>query len=114
VDTRRVFLAGLIVAITCGLVGSRATGQDPTIPQDRREGPGTTHEAPMNPEAQKKILDDNEKDIKKKIERLYELATELKAEVDKTDSSRVLNLSLVKKAEEIEKLAHDIKNRTKG
>jgi hypothetical protein len=114
VDTRRVFLAALLLAATGGLVGSRAAGQDPTIPQDRREGPGVPHEAPMNPEAQKKILDDNEKDIKKKIERLYALATELKAEVDKTDSSKVLNLTVVKKAEEIEKLAHDIKSRSKG
>jgi hypothetical protein len=45
---------------------------------------------------------------------LYELASQLKDEVEKTDSSKVLSLDLVKKAEEIEKLAHDIKNRTKG
>jgi hypothetical protein len=34
--------------------------------------------------------------------------------VDKTDSSQVLSLALVKKAEEIEKLAHDIRTRAKG
>jgi len=59
-------------------------------------------------------MEENEKDIKKKVEKLYDLATELKAEVEKTDSSKVLNLSLVRKAEEIEKLARDIKNRSKG
>ena len=48
------------------------------------------------------------------MEKLYDLATELKAEVDKTDSSKVLSLNLVRKAEEIEKLARDIKNRSKG
>jgi len=48
------------------------------------------------------------------VDRLYSLATELKAEVDKTDSSQVLSLNLLKKAEEIEKLAHDIRNRSKG
>ena len=48
------------------------------------------------------------------MERLYQLATELKAEVDKTDSSKVLTLNLMKKTEEIEKLARDIKNRSKG
>jgi hypothetical protein len=52
--------------------------------------------------------------MKKKVDRLYELATQLKNEVDKTDSSKVLSLNLVKKAEEIEKLARDIKNRSKG
>lgn len=60
------------------------------------------------------MLEENQKDIKKKVEKLYDLATELKAEVDKTDSSKVLSLNLVRKAEEIEKLARDIKNRSKG
>ena len=62
----------------------------------------------------KAMLEANEKDIKKNIEKLYELATDLKAEVEKTDSSKVLSLTLVKKAEEIEKLAHDIKIRAKA
>ena len=66
------------------------------------------------PPADKRILEEIEKDIKKKVEKLYELATELKTEVEKTDSSKVLSLNLVRKAEEIEKLARDIKNRSKG
>jgi hypothetical protein len=34
--------------------------------------------------------------------------------VDKTDSAKVLSLAMLKKAEEIEKLAKDIKSRAKG
>ena len=60
------------------------------------------------------MLEENEKDIKKKVEKLYELATELKNEVEKTDSSKVLSLNMIRKAEEIEKLAREIKNRSKG
>ena len=52
--------------------------------------------------------------MKKKVEQLYQLAKELKDEVEKTDSTKVLSLNLVKKTEEIEKLAHDIRNRSKG
>jgi len=59
-------------------------------------------------------LEENEKDIKKKVERLFQLATELKDEVDKTDSVKVLSLAMLKKADEIEKLAKDIKSRAKG
>jgi hypothetical protein len=97
------------------LVCTLAVAQNPVIPdpaqrREERENPG----APVNPDATKKILEDNEKDVKKKIQKLYDLVTELKAEADKTDSSKVLNLMLVKKAEEIEKLAHDIKTRSKG
>ena len=116
-DTRRAFVTGLIVAASaCRIWGGSLTAQNPTatFPPDRRPGEDRSDEAPINPGATKKILEDNEKDIKKKIERLYELATDLKAEVDKTDSSKVLSLNLVRKAEEIEKLAHDIKNRSKG
>ena len=62
----------------------------------------------------KAMLESNEKDIKKNIEKLYQLITDLKAEVEKTDSSQVLSLLMVKKAEEIERLARDIKTRAKG
>ena len=62
----------------------------------------------------KAILEANEKDINKNVERLYQLAGELKAEVEKTDSVHVLSLGMLKKAEEIEKLAKEIRSRAKG
>ena len=114
VDRKRICIAAIIaVVVMGGLSGSRVSGQNPpdAMPGERRE---TAKEAPLNPEAEKHILEENEKDVKKKVERLYELATELKAGADKTDSSKVLNLTLLKKVEEIEKLAHDIKARSKG
>jgi hypothetical protein len=60
------------------------------------------------------VLEQNQKDIKKDVEKLYELASELKTEVDKTDATAVLSLAMVKKAEEIEKLARQIKDHAKG
>jgi hypothetical protein len=47
------------------------------------------------------------------VERLYDLAAQLKADVEKTKSTTVLSLALVKKAEEIEKLAKHIRGRAK-
>jgi hypothetical protein len=70
--------------------------------------------ASFPPGTRKAALEENEKDIKKKVEKLFQLATELKDEVDKTDSAKVLSVAMLKKAEEIEKLAKDIKSRTKG
>jgi hypothetical protein len=64
--------------------------------------------------ATKTLLEQNQKSIKKDIEKLYELATQLKTEVEKTDSTAVLSIALVKKAEEIEKLAKQIKEHAKG
>jgi hypothetical protein len=108
-------VGGLLTAgLATRFAGEPARGQNPSLPQDKKTTPDTTPENPLAPPAEKRMLEENEKDIKKKVEKLYELATELKAEVDKTDSSKVLSLNLVRKAEEIEKLAHDIKNRSKG
>jgi hypothetical protein len=116
---RRTFLAGLILlGFLSGLAGdsmpaqSTAIKNPPQKPLSGQEPQDPDNPALPNPE--KKILESNDKDMKKKVEQLYQLASELKEEVEKTDSSKVLSLNLVKKAEEIEKLAHDIKNRSKG
>jgi len=117
-DTRRSFL--LAFAGTTALILGRAavlSGQaKPTgrpVPTDPTQEPESTEpSAPKSPT--KALLEANEKDIKKNIEKLYQLATDLKAEVEKTNSSQILSLALVKKAEEIEKLAREIKTRAKG
>ena len=114
-NSRRTFLSGLLTTgVAGGLAAHLSAGQNPIAPQEKKMPGDNSPETPPLPPADKRILEDNEKDIKKKVEKLYELATELKAEVEKTDSSKVLSLNLVRKAEEIEKLARDIKNRSKG
>ena len=112
---RRTFLGGLLTAgLATRLNGVLAQGQNPKLPKDQKTGPDSSPENPLAPSADKRILEENQKEIKKKVEKLYDLASELKEEVEKTDSSKVLSLNLVRKAEEIEKLARDIKNRSKG
>jgi hypothetical protein len=56
-------------------------------------------------ERQKKLVADTEK--------LLALATELKTDVDKTNKD-ILSMDVIKKADEIEKLAHSVKERMKG
>ena len=56
----------------------------------------------------KEVLKANDKDIKSNVTKLADLAEALKKQVDATDSASVLSLSMVHKAEEIEKLAHHI------
>jgi hypothetical protein len=57
-----------------------------------------------NIERKKQIVDDSTK--------LLKLATDLKAEVDKTDKD-TLSLNVIRKAEEIEKLAHNVREKMK-
>jgi hypothetical protein len=59
----------------------------------------------QNSERQKKLVADTDK--------LLALATELKQEVDKTNKD-VMSVEVIKKAEEIEKLAKSVKERMKG
>jgi len=120
-ETRRTFLAALMAASACSrLAGSafRAQNPNPTFPSppspSAKPGQDQRPDGLDLPDPAKKALEDNDKDMKKKVERLYQLAAELKAEVDKTDSSKVMSLNLMKKAEAIEKLARDIKNHSKG
>ena len=113
-NTRREFLGRLLTAgAATGLAKIVAAGQTPDATQEKPTPTDSGPATPLQP-MDKRILEENEKEIKKKVEKLYDLATELKTEVEKTDSSKVLNLDLVRKAEEIEKLARDIKNRSKG
>jgi len=87
----------------------------PSPPPLRRRDPGDRDETAVPPGGVKKaVLEQNQKDIKKDIEKLYELASELKTEVEKTDATAVLSVAMVKKAEEIEKLARQIKDHAKG
>ena len=56
----------------------------------------------------KKIQEHNQKVILQDIQKLYKLAGELKDEVEKTDSTSTLSLTMVQKAKAVEKLAKQI------
>lgn len=51
--------------------------------------------------------------LKADTDKLLKLATELKASVDKSNEN-TLSIDVLKKAEEIEKLAHSVKDKMKG
>jgi hypothetical protein len=78
------------------------------------EDPSDSPNSPNSLNPTKTMLEERQKNIKKDVEKLYNLASQLKTEVEKTDSTTVLSLSMLKKAEEIEKLAKQIKDHAKG
>jgi hypothetical protein len=71
------------------------------VPMPRSGNPDFTA---ANAERKKQIADDSTK--------LLKLATDLKTEVDKTTKD-TLSLNVIRKADEIEKLAHDVKEKMK-
>ncbi len=71
-------------------------------------GPG-----PRDPD--KKAIDkQNQAEVKADVEKLYALVSELKEQVEKTDATATLSLSVVNKAKQIEKLAKQVRERAKG
>jgi hypothetical protein len=115
---RRLFAALGLPFIAVPLV--KLLAQDPVTSrrrpdgsQDASSGEGATP-GTFPPNANKSMLEERQKNIRRDVEKLYNLASQLKSEVDKTDSTTVLSVAMLKKAEEIEKLARQIKDRAKG
>jgi hypothetical protein len=75
---------------------------------DRLNGPPATVD-----NGKQSVDQQNQLEIRLQVQRLYAMATELKDEVDNTNSNTVLNLAVLKRAQEIEKLAKQIRDRAK-
>jgi hypothetical protein len=69
---------------------------------------GPLGKAGDTPNRPRKDLKADEKDIRKQVVLLAQYADELKKEVEKTDSTKVLSLQMLRKTQDIEKLAHNI------
>jgi hypothetical protein len=92
-------------------VARPSTPGQPTIPGDET-GPDPLARRIMLEQAKKRNIQ-RQQDIVKDTNKLLELAQQLKTEVDKSNQDQ-LSLSVVKKAEEIEKLAKAVKEKMKG
>ena len=116
-ESRRSLLRGMAGAVAIfSMAASASLGQDPfpKAPTPLHPGEDEPSANPNAKSATKVRLEENQKDIKKNIEKLFDLASQLKQQVEKTDATAVLSLAIVKKAEEIERLARQIKERAKG
>lgn len=83
-----------------------APGLVPVVPPDARVASMEEDQAKLrNIERQKRLVEDTTK--------LLKLANELKVDVDKSNKD-TLSLDVIRKADEIEKLAHSVKEKMKG
>jgi hypothetical protein len=80
-------------------------GRDPNVMQ------GNDDPSRLDPKA---IARANQVTIRTDIAKLYEMVSDLKEQVDKMDPTATLSVSVVKKAQQIEKLAKQIKDLAKG
>jgi len=103
--------------LICARCFAQAPGQAPSrLPNPSQLPPSPSEDTArerIEKEMAKKANEERQAQLKRDTDRLLKLATELKTSVDKTDQN-TLSLDVVKKAEEIEKLAHSVKEKMKG
>jgi len=119
VPTPYLFRVSLLLVVLSVPVWSQHQGSASPVPPLDRSGLST---APSDgDEASTRLAHDMAKKanverhtaLKNDTEKLLKLAVELKADVDKSNEN-LLSVEVVKKAEEIEKLAHSVKDKMKG
>ncbi len=107
----------LLLTMVCFAQLTNQQQQNPTQPAYPGQTPASHNEDVWEQQQQKALQQkanlQRQQEIRKDTEKLLELATELKQAVDKSNKD-TLSLDVVKKAEEIEKLAKSVKNKMKG
>ena len=119
---RRLFLSNfaaiLAGARTLWAGSSRQMGTAPSSTPDasrRSNRQQQDEDTPAPPMADPKVqLKESQKNLRRDADHLLQLANDLKDEAYKTEQTDVLSLSLVHKAEEVEKLAKQIKDLVRG
>ena len=122
-ETRRRFLMAMVATASCSAAADgSAFGQQrkdnpfPTPPpSSETQNPAEAGAAnPDNKSAKRAALKLNEKEFRAGVNRLYQLAGELKEEVDKTVTTEIFSVPMYKKTAEIEKVAKLLKDKARG
>jgi hypothetical protein len=108
VPAKSMFAAAAALLFACAvLVAPKAPASAPQL-ESRQDPAQKEMQDRMLKEANKK----RQQDIRDETDKLFQLATELKAAVDKTNEN-MLSLDVVRKADEVEKLARKVKDKMK-
>ena len=120
-QSRRSFLgaAATFAAVSAwgaAFLAAQIPGQGPTAPRPIDQFPrspigGSMPERRLTATERMKI---NQAEIRKKMTRLAEVVAELQSDFEANSTSTVLSMTAIRKSEEIEKLARDIKALVRG
>lgn len=111
--------AGILTAEPL-LARLRVSAQGPGTPpkakvypngRDPNTAPGIDEPSRPDPKAIERA---NQEKIRTDVAKLYQMVSDLKEQIEKTDATSTLSLSVLKKAQQIEKLAKQIKDLAKG
>jgi hypothetical protein len=99
------------------MLAGLAVGQEIHLPPMVRQGPNTSNipvrsQEEADRERARKANEMLQMEIRRDTEKLLQLTTELKDFVDKSDQG-ILSVDILKKAEQVEKLARSVKSKIK-
>lgn len=107
-----MLLSGALLATPLIQNSRNAPGGVPQV-QSPFPPPETTPSQPQTQKQKQNVLKYNFQEMKKNADQLAEMAKALQNQINHS-SENVLSLDIIKKAEEIEKLARKVKNEAKG
>ena len=120
-ESRREFVMSVTAAASAlAAMPTMLCAQRPIIPPPPPEpaekgNPADVHSNPAASAAAKRaLLLKNEKEFREGVERLYQLTSALRDELQKTATTDVFSLHMVKQTQEIEKLAKLLKSKAKS
>src|SRR4029077_20888476 len=111
---KSIFSRTLVLTL---MLAGLAVAQEIHLPPMVRQGPNTSNipvrsQEEADRERARKANEMLQMEIKRDTEKLFQLTTELKDSVDRSDRG-VLPADTLKKAEQVEKLAHSVKSKIK-
>jgi hypothetical protein len=109
VSTKLICIAGLGLLVGAGAF---LVPRAPAAPLQFENRPPDPSQKEMQDRMFKAANKKRQQDIRDDTEKLFQLATELKAAVDKSDEN-TLSLDVVRKADEVEKLAKKVREKMK-
>jgi hypothetical protein len=114
-----IFVAAVILMSTSSVTPQGHPTPPPIVPRPSPNAPNPNYPPGLQgpeqtPPDPKKVNRQNQAEIKADVQKLYELIGELKEQVERSDANSTLSVSVVKKAQQIEKLAKQVKDRAKG
>ena len=109
----RQFTRWALILTVMLLLGGNPISLAEAHPQRREEQTQDPALEAMRKKAEKERNEQRQRDLKKDTDQLYKLAGELKKSVD-TSNEHVLSVEVIRKAEEIEKLAKSVRTKMKA
>ena len=119
--SRRICLWLFLLLVSCGSAAAQSNPcedparqrpvYDPSRPRETNQMPDIPPD--MQHKQVKALNQERQASLKKDTDKLLQIATELKQQVDKTNENQ-LSLEVIRKTEEVEKLAKSIRDKMKS